>query len=210
MFEDCAQAHGAFYQGKRVGNLSDAAAFSFYPGKNLGALGDAGAVVTNEELIYTKIKALANYGSDKKYHNLYKGVNSRMDELQAAVLDVKLKYLDNDNKRRREIADYYLSNIKNPQIILPQIKNNEATVWHVFAVRTPERDRFQQYLTDNGIQTLIHYPTPPHQQPAYQEWNSKHYPISEEIHKTIISLPISPVMTDEEVQQIVETVNAYH
>ena len=210
VFEDCAQAHGAFYQGKRVGNLSDAAAFSFYPGKNLGALGDAGAVVTNEEIIYTKIKALANYGSDKKYHNLYKGVNSRMDEIQAAVLDVKLKYLDNDNKRRREIADYYLSNIKNPQIILPQIKNNEATVWHVFAVRTPERDRFQQYLTDNGIQTLIHYPTPPHQQPAYSEWNSKHYPISEEIHSTIISLPISPVMTDEEIQQIVETVNAYH
>ncbi len=209
VFEDCAQAHGAVYQGKRVGNLSDAAAFSFYPGKNLGAFGDAGAVVTNDETIYHKIKALANYGSDKKYHNLYKGVNSRLDEMQAAILDVKLKYLDDDNEKRRQIAEHYLSYIKNPLIVLPKIKDAQAMVWHVFTVRTAERDRFQQYLADNGVQTLIHYPTPPHQQPAYQEWNNESYPISEEIHKTIISLPISPVLTDEEVESIVEIVNAY-
>ena len=209
VFEDCAQAHGAVYKGKHVGNLSDAAAFSFYPGKNLGAFGDAGAVLTNDEAVYNKIKALANYGSDRKYHNLYKGVNSRLDEIQAAVLDVKLKYLDDDNIRRRQIAKYYRENIKNPKIILPKTYDENAHVWHVFAVRTTERDRFQQYLADNGVQTLIHYPTPPHQQPAYAEWNKESYPISEEIHKTIISLPISPVMTDEEVKKVEEIVNAY-
>lgn len=209
VFEDCAQAHGAVYKGKHVGNLSDAAAFSFYPGKNLGAFGDAGAVLTNDEAVYNKIKALANYGSDRKYHNLYKGVNSRLDEIQAAVLDVKLKYLDDDNIRRRQIAKYYRENIKNPKIILPKTYDENAHVWHVFAVRTTERDRFQQYLADNGVQTLIHYPTPPHQQPAYAEWNKESYPVSEEIHKTIISLPISPVMTDEEVKKVEEIVNAY-
>lgn len=209
VFEDCAQAHGAYYQGKRVGNLSDAAAFSFYPGKNLGALGDAGAVVSNDKELIDKVKALANYGSDRKYHNLYKGLNSRLDELQAAILDVKLPHLDADNARRREIAKYYREHITNPKIILPKVYEETAHVWHVFAVRTEERDRFQQYLTDNGVQTIIHYPTPPHKQPAYQEWNDRTYPITEEIHKTIISLPMSPVMTDDEVKEVVRVVNEW-
>lgn len=209
VFEDAAQAHGAEYQNRRVGNLSDAAAFSFYPGKNLGCMGDGGAVTTNDEELYQKIKALANYGSDRKYHNLYKGLNSRLDELQAAVLDVKLPYLDADNARRREIASYYRENITNPEVILPQTYDEKAAVWHVFAVRTAERDRFQQYLSDNGVQTIIHYPTPPHKQPAYREWNHLSFPITEEIHRTIISLPISPVMTDTEVQKVTEIVNAY-
>ena len=209
VFEDCAQAHGAKYQGKRVGNLSDAGAFSFYPGKNLGCMGDGGAVVTNDENVYKKVKALANYGSDRKYHHIYKGTNSRLDELQAAVLDVKLPHLDADNARRREIASYYRKNITNPLIILPQTYEEEAAVWHVFVVRTRERDRFQQYLANKGVQTIIHYPTPPHKQEAYAEWNDRSYPISEEIHRTIISLPMSPVLTDEEVKQVAEIVNEY-
>ena len=209
VIEDAAQGHGAEYQGRRTGNLSDAAGFSFYPGKNLGCLGDGGAVTTNDEELYNKIKALANYGSDVKYHNLYKGVNSRLDEIQAAVLDVKLKYLDADNQKRRQISEYYRQNIKNPLITLPQTYDEKAHVWHVFAVRTPERERFQKYLTDNGVQTLIHYPTPPHKQPAYAEWNTRSYPISEKIHNEIISLPISPVMTDAEIQQLVDIINDY-
>lgn len=209
VFEDSAQAHGAKYMGKHAGNLSDAAAFSFYPGKNLGCMGDGGAVVTNDEELYNKVKALANYGSDRKYHHIYKGTNSRLDELQAAVLDVKLPHLDADNARRREIATYYRANIINPKIILPQTYDEEAAVWHVFAVRTAERDKFQQYLTDNGVQTIIHYPTPPHKQEAYKEWANRSYPISEEIHRTIISLPISPVITDEEVKEVVRIVNEY-
>ena len=209
VFEDCAQAHGAFYQNKRVGNLSDAGAFSFYPGKNLGCMGDGGAITTNDETLYQKIKALANYGTDRKYHHIYKGTNSRLDELQAAVLDVKLPHLDADNARRREIATYYRKNITNPKIILPETYSEDAAVWHVFAVRTQERDRFQQYLTDNSVQTIIHYPTPPHKQDAYREWNDRSYPIAEEIHRTIISLPMSPVLTDEEVKQVTEIVNAF-
>lgn len=209
VFEDCAQAHGAIYQNKRVGSLSDAGAFSFYPGKNLGALGDAGAIATNDEYLYLRAKALANYGSDRKYHHIYKGLNSRLDEIQAAVLDVKLPHLDKDNARRREIAAYYRSHITNPKIILPQTYDENAAVWHVFVVRTKERDAFQQYLSDNGVQTIIHYPCPPHKQLAYKEWNNLSYPISEEIHNTIISLPISPVMTDDEVEKVVEIVNAF-
>lgn len=209
VFEDCAQAHGAIYQNKRVGSLSDAGAFSFYPGKNLGALGDAGAIATNDEDLYLRAKALANYGSDRKYHHIYKGLNSRLDEIQAAVLDVKLPHLDKDNARRREIAAYYRSHITNPKIILPQTYDEKAAVWHVFVVRTKERDAFQQYLSDNGVQTIIHYPCPPHKQLAYKEWNNLYYPISEEIHNTIISLPISPVMTDDEVEKVVEIVNAW-
>ena len=209
VFEDAAQAHGAIYQGKRTGNLSDAAAFSFYPGKNLGCLGDGGAVTTNDEEIYHKIKALANYGSDRKYHHIYKGLNSRLDEIQAAVLDVKLPHLDDDNEYRRKIVQYYHSHIDNPLITLPETYDDKAHVWHVFAVRTQERDRFQQYLTDNGIQTIIHYPTPPHKQLAYQEWNGLSFPITEKIHREIISLPISPVLTDDEVKKVVEVVNAW-
>ena len=169
VFEDAAQARGAIYQDKRVGNLSDAAAFSFYPGKNRGCMGDGGAITTNNEEIYDKIKFLANYGSDRKYHHIYKGVNSRLDAIQAAVLDVKLPYLDNDNNYRREIAKYYRENIKNSKIILPQLYDEKAAVWHIFAVRTKNRNKFQQYLSDNGIQTLIHYPIPPHKQEAYKK-----------------------------------------
>lgn len=209
VFEDCAQAHGALYQGKRVGSLGNAGAFSFYPGKNLGCMGDGGAVTTNDKTLYEKLKALANYGSDRKYHNLYKGVNSRLDEIQAAVLDVKLKYLDADNARRRERAAYYIKHITNPRIALPQTYDELAAVWHVFTVRTERRDAFQQYLSENGIQTLIHYPTPPHKQPAYAEWNARSYPITEKIHREILSLPMSPVMTEEEVRFVVDTMNAW-
>ncbi len=207
IIEDAAQAHGAVYQGRKTGNLGDAAGFSFYPGKNLGALGDAGAVTTNDDELAAKIEALRNYGSKVKYQNLYQGLNSRMDELQAAVLDVKLPLLDKDNKRRREIADYYLKNITNPKIILPQAKYREGHVFHVFVVRTEERDRFQNYLSENGIQTVIHYPVPPHKQPAYKELNNLNLPITEKIHREIISLPISQVMTEEEIDKVVEVVN---
>ena len=209
VFEDAAQAHGAEYQGQKVGNLGDAAAFSFYPGKNLGCMGDGGAVVTNDEELYNKVKALANYGSDRKYHHIYKGLNSRLDEIPAAVVDVKLPHLQQDNQRRREIAKYYRENIKNPLIVLPQTYDEKAHVWHVFAVRTAERDRFQKYLSDNGVQTIIHYSTPPHKQPAYAEWKHLSFPVTEQIHREIISLPMSPVMTDEEVEQLVEVVNRY-
>ena len=209
VIEDSAQAHGAYYKDKRVGNLSDASAFSFYPGKNLGCMGDGGAVTTNDTELAAKIKALANYGSDRKYHHIYKGVNSRLDEIQAAVLDIKLKHLDKDNSRRKEISKYYRDNIKNPLIILPQTYNEKSHVWHIFAVRTKERDKFQKYLEEKGIQTIIHYPTPPHKQNAYKEWVNLSYPITEEIHRTIISLPISPVMTAEEVKKVTEVVTEY-
>ena len=209
IIEDSAQAHGAIYKGRKTGNLGDASGFSFYPGKNLGCMGDGGAVTTSDEELAQKIRALGNYGSHKKYCNLYKGVNSRLDEIQAAVLDVKLPHLDKDNQRRREISKYYRENIKNPAIILPKTYDEMAHVWHVFAVRTQNRDKLQQYLKDNDIQTLIHYPTPPHKQQAYKEWNNLSYPITEEIHRTILSLPISPVMEDDEVMKVVKTVNSY-
>ena len=209
IIEDAAQSHGAYYEGRRAGSLSDAAGFSFYPGKNLGCLGDGGAVTTNDENLYMKIKALANYGSHIKYHNIYKGVNSRLDELQAAVLDVKLKGLDKDNARRREIAKFYRKNIKNPLVILPEVKNEDSHVWHIFAVRVHDRVKFQKYLEDNGVQTLIHYPIPPHKQEAYKEYNHLSFPITEKIYKEIISLPISPAMSDAEVKNIVEAVNKF-
>ena len=211
IIEDSAQGHGAGVNIKgefrKVGNLGDASGFSFYPGKNLGCMGDGGCVTTNDDELAAKVRAIANYGSHKKYCNLYKGVNSRLDEIQAAVLDVKLPHLDADNAKRRKIAKYYRENIKNPKIILPKTYDKDAHVWHVFAVRTENRDEFQEYLKQNDIQTLIHYPTPPHKQEAYKEWNNLSFPITEEIHKTIISLPISPVLTDEEVQKVVKVVN---
>lgn len=209
IIEDSAQAHGAEYQGRRAGNLGDAAGFSFYPGKNLGAMGDAGAVTTNDEVLYNKIKAIANYGSDRKYHHIYKGTNSRLDELQAGILDVKLQYLEADNNKRREIARYYRENIKNPLITLPQAYDEKAHVWHVFVVRVKERERFQQYLNDNGIQTVIHYPTAPHKQDAYKEYADLSLPVTEQIHREVISLPISPVMTQEEIETVVRVVNEF-
>ena len=207
VIEDSAQAHGALYNDIKTGSLGHASGFSFYPGKNLGCMGDGGCVTTNDDDLAARIRAIANYGSHKKYCNLYKGVNSRLDEIQAGVLDVKLKYLDKDNARRREISKYYRENIKNPKIILPKTYDEQSHVWHVFAVRTEKRDEFQEYLKQNDIQTLIHYPTPPHKQEAYKEWNNLSYPITEEIHKTIISIPISPVMTDDEVKKVVEVIN---
>lgn len=209
VIEDSAQAHGSLYKGKRTGNLGDASGFSFYPGKNLGCIGDGGCVTTNDETLAQKIRVLRNYGSHVKYENLYKGLNSRLDEIQAAVLDVKLKGLDEDNQRRREISKAYREKIKNPLVILPQCKDENAHVWHIFVVRVENREHFQKYLTEKGIQTLIHYPIPPHKQEAYKEWNNLSFPVTEKIHREIISLPISPVMTDEEVQRVVDAVNNY-
>lgn len=209
IIEDSAQAHGAIYQGKRVGNLGDASGFSFYPGKNLGCIGDGGCVTTNDDELATKIRALRNYGSHKKYHNIFIGINSRLDEIQAGILDIKLKYLDEDNQKRKEIAWCYRKNITNPNIILPNIYADDSHIWHIFAVRTKERDKFQKYLFDNGVETIIHYPIPPHKQECYKEWNNLNFPITEEIHKTILSLPISPVMSDDEIKKVVEVVNKY-
>lgn len=210
VIEDAAQAHGAISSGKRTGNLGDAAGFSFYPGKNLGALGDGGCVTTNDNELAEKIRSLRNYGSQIKYFNLYKGVNSRLDELQAAVLSVKLKHLDRDNKKRREIAKYYLDHIKNPNIILPQLADDEKSqVWHLFVVRTEDRNHLQDYLKQSGIETVIHYPVPSHMQACYSELNFETLPITEIIHSSCLSLPISPVMTDSEIEKVVEACNNY-
>lgn len=194
---------------RKVGNLGDASGFSFYPGKNLGCMGDGGCVTTNDDELAAKIRAIANYGSDRKYHHIYKGINSRLDEIQAAVLDVKLPHLDSDNERRREISKYYRENIKNPKIILPKVYDENSHVWHIFPIRCEQRDELQKYLEENGIQTNIHYPTPPHKQGAYKELEKMSYPVSEEIHRTELSLPISPVLTDGEVKKVVEVINAF-
>lgn len=208
LLEDDAQAHGCYFDNKRTGSLGNAAAHSFYPGKNLGALGDAGAVTTNDELLAHTIRSLANYGSTRKYEFTFKGKNSRMDEIHAAVLNVKLPYLDEENQRRKQIAKAYLKGINNPQITL--IKDNDRdNVYHIFPILCPSRDRLQQYLKDNGIETMIHYPIPPHQQQAYKEWNERHYPITEFIHQQELSLPCNPAMTDEEVYQIIDSLNMY-
>jgi dTDP-4-amino-4,6-dideoxygalactose transaminase len=209
VIEDCAQSHGAISGGKKAGNWGDAAGFSFYPGKNLGALGDAGAITTNDDELAKTLRALMNYGSHVKYQNLYKGVNSRLDELQAALLSVKLKYLDAETESRRVIANKYLSEITNPKIILPKIANSLSHVWHLFVIQVENREVFQQYLADRDIQTVIHYPIPPHKQPAYKEWNQELFPISEKIHNSIISLPLSPVMPLEEVEMVISVINEY-
>jgi dTDP-4-amino-4,6-dideoxygalactose transaminase len=209
VIEDAAQAHGAAYKGRKTGSLGDAAGFSFYPGKNLGCLGDGGAIATNDDALFEKVKALANYGSLVKYQHIYKGLNSRLDEIQAAALDVKLPYLEADNAKRREIASMYLQGIRNDAIALPHAYAEEAHVWHVFAVRTKERDRLARYLHDQGIETLIHYPTPPHKQAAYEEWNGMSFPITEKIHREILSLPMSPVMTELEILTVIEALNRY-
>ena len=208
--EDVAQAHGARYRGRMAGCLGDAAGTSFYPGKNLGALGDAGCVTTDDEVLANTVRTLANYGSEKKYVNSLKGVNSRMDEIQAAVICLKLKRLDEDNGRRRGIAALYDANITNPLITLPAIADNpEENVYHIYPVRCPDRDALKQYLADRGIHTFIHYPIPPHKQQAYREWNHLTYRISERIHREILSLPISPLLTDAQVRRIIEAVNAF-
>lgn len=215
VLEDSAQAHGAHIKGKKAGAWGDASGFSFYPGKNLGALGDAGAITTNDEELAVTIRAIANYGSHKKYENLYQGVNSRLDEMQAALLRVKLKYLDSDTYRRKEIASIYTKKIQNPLIHLPTIHlgadvaDFDSHVFHLFVVQTEYRNAFQSYLNENKIGTMIHYPIPPHKQKAYKEWNRQNFPITEDIHNTVLSLPISPVMTNEEVDYIVEIINNF-
>jgi dTDP-4-amino-4,6-dideoxygalactose transaminase len=210
VIEDSAQSHGAYYKDKRSGNLGDASGFSFYPGKNLGALGDGGAVTTNDDELANAIRALGNYGSHKKYENLYKGINSRLDEMQAAMLRVKLRYLDEEVNKRRAIANYYLENIKNEKIILPTLTCKDNHVWHLFVIRTQNRDELQNYLHVNGIQTLIHYPIPPHKQVAYKEWNNESYPISEQIHNEAVSLPISGVQSLDDTQKIVVAINDFN
>lgn len=208
--EDNAQTIGADWNGKKSGNLGDAAGFSFYPGKNLGALGDAGAITTSDDQLAATIRALANYGSNQKYVNIYQGLNSRLDEIQAAVLDVKLKYIDSENEIRRKIAKRFVSEINNLKIILPEYPENELEhVWHVFIIRSGNRELLQNYLTENGIQTLIHYPIPPHKQEAYKEWNNLSFPISEKIHEEVLSLPISPVLGENEVSQIITALNNF-
>ena len=212
VIEDCAQAHGAYAGARRAGNLGDAAGFSFYPGKNLGCLGDGGAVTTNDDGLAEKVRALRNYGSDVKYHFPYRGTNSRLDEIQAAWLRVKLPHLDADNARRAEIAARYCREIANPAVTLPMAvdcNRRLSNVWHVFPVRVEKRDEFQAHLTEKGIQTVIHYPIPPHRQPAYTEWHGLELPITEKIHDTVISLPISPVMTEDEVSEVIAAVNAW-
>lgn len=209
IIEDSAQAHGAIYQGKKVGNLGDIGCFSFYPGKNLGALGDGGSITTNDEEVAIKIRAIANYGSLIKYENIYKGLNSRLDEIQAAILDLKLQFLDADNQQRREIAKIYRENIKNEKIVLPKPYKEESHVWHLFVIRTKDRDKLQEYLKIKGIQTLIHYPIPPHKQNAYKEWNNLSFSITEKIHKEVLSLPISPVMNKEEAFYIAQILNEF-
>lgn len=210
IIEDCAQAHGAKDQnGLMAGNLGDAAGFSFYPGKNLGALGDAGAVTTNDPNLANCIRALMNYGSLVKYQNQFKGINSRLDEVQAAILKVKLKYLNEETTKRRLLASRYLARINNDKLFLPTFYNDMSHVWHVFVIRTKDRDKLRVYLEQHGVQTVIHYPIPPHNQVALRELNTFKYPISELIHDSIISIPLSPVLTLEEVDTIIELLNNY-
>ncbi len=210
IIEDNAQAIGAEWNGIKTGNLGDAAGFSFYPGKNLGALGDGGAVTCKDALLAKTIRALANYGSQEKYVNQYQGLNSRLDEIQAAVLDVKLKYIDAENARRREIAERYIAEINNDKITLPSLPEDpNEHVWHLFVIRTEKRAELQKHLEENGVQTLIHYPIPPHKQKAYKFWNHLSFPLTEQIHQEVLSLPISPVMTNEDVNQVIEKVNNF-
>ncbi|GGM97843.1 DegT/DnrJ/EryC1/StrS family aminotransferase [Shewanella xiamenensis] len=228
VLEDCAQSHGAEINGKRAGNWGDAAGFSFYPGKNLGALGDAGAITTNNDELAQTLKALRNYGSHKKYENLYQGVNSRLDEMQAAMLRVKLRHLEAETVRRQQIAAMYCEGINNPRIALPlnvafttnnsQLTTNNSTlsiqhykqhVWHLFVVRCENREALQQHLTDNGVQTLIHYPIPPHKQHAYRQYAEIQLPLTEQIHQQVLSIPLDPTMSDEAVKQVIAAMNEF-
>lgn len=214
VLEDSAQAHGALLQGKKAGGWGDASGFSFYPGKNLGALGDAGAMTTNDAELARTVRALGNYGSHEKYRNLYQGVNSRLDEIQAAMLSVKLKYLDESTRQRRVIVNAYLKGIDNAAIQLPlpastDAREYEQHVWHLFVVRSAQRDRLQAHLAAQGIQTNIHYPIPPHKQNAYAAMSELSLPITEAIHTEVLSLPLSPVMTLEEAQLVIDACNSF-
>lgn len=211
VLEDAAQAHGAAIDGKKAGSWGDAAGFSFYPGKNLGALGDAGAITTSDTVLAETLRALSNYGSHEKYKNLFKGVNSRLDEIQAAMLRVKLSQLDRDTEHRRLLATIYLKNInKNERVKLPHVTSLEQHVWHLFVIRCNERSALQQYLNLEGIQTLIHYPIPPHKQLAYTEWNKQNYPITEALHQEVLSLPIGPTITTEQILHIANSINRFN
>ncbi|MEL4271904.1 DegT/DnrJ/EryC1/StrS family aminotransferase [Shewanella xiamenensis] len=229
VLEDCAQSHCAEIDGKRAGSWGDAAGFSFYPGKNLGALGDAGAITTNDDELAQTLKALRNYGSHKKYENLYQGLNSRLDEIQAAMLRVKLRHLEVETVRRQQIAAMYCEGINNPYIVLPldaatfttnnsqlttnhsplTIQHYKAHVWHLFVVRCENREALQQHLADKGIQTLIHYPIPPHQQQAYQQYAEMHLPLTEQIHQQVLSIPLDPTMSDAAVKQVIAAMNEF-
>ncbi len=216
VLEDSAQAHGASLNGQTAGSWGDASGFSFYPGKNLGALGDAGAITTDDSELANMLRALRNYGSHEKYKNLFQGVNSRLDEIQAAMLNVKLRHLDTEIAHRREVATAYLTGIDNPTIVLPidisaiDITTHPRHVWHVFVIRCQQRDALQKYLKEQGIQTLIHYPIPPHRQRAYRAWSAQHLPISEQIHEQVLSIPIGPTISMEDVQKVINTVNEFN
>jgi dTDP-4-amino-4,6-dideoxygalactose transaminase len=211
IIEDNAQAIGAKYKNLNSGNLGDAAGFSFYPGKNLGALGDSGAVTTNDKELAKIIRAIANYGSEVKYENKFSGLNSRMDEIQAGILSIKLKYLDDENAKRKGIAQYYLNHINNPEIILPEIinGNSDSHVWHLFVIRTERRDELKEYLEKNKVQTVIHYPIPPHKQKCYEKLNNLKFEITEKIHKEVLSLPISPILVEKDMVRIVDLINKF-
>lgn len=210
IIEDAAQAHGAENEhGVKAGNLGDAAGFSFYPSKNLGALGDGGAVTTNDESLFDVIKMIRNYGASSKYVNEYIGLNSRLDEIQAAFLSIKLKLLDADNERRREIARRYLTEIKNPKVDLPEYDNSKNHVFHAFVVRTKDREKLKTHLDSHSVQFLIHYPIPPHKQKAFKQFHELNLPITEGIHDTALTLPMSPVMSEEEVTEVIDTLNEY-
>ena len=209
LIEDNAQAHGCMFHGVKTGALGDAAGHSFYPGKNLGAFGDAGAVTTNDDELASVVRSLANYGSAKKYVFRYKGWNSRLDEIQAAVLDVKLSHLDQDIELRKQVAKRYIAGIHNPKIILPKIFDWQQHVFHLFPIRCVERDALQNYLTEKNIGTLIHYPIPPHKQECYAEWNNMVLPITEKIHNEELSIPMSPTMTVAQIDYVAQALNAY-
>lgn len=216
VIEDAAQAHGATYRGRKAGSLADAGCFSFFPGKNLGALGDAGAVTTDDKQLASMIKSLRNYGeaifddlSQRKYRNDYKGRNSRLDEIQAAVLSLKLKDLECDTNQRRKIADYYLSTVNNDRFVLPMVPQWADPAWHLFVVRCGDRDQLKHYLEKKGIKTLIHYPIPPHKQGAYSEWNGWSYPITERIHREVLSIPLYPCLSEADQEYIVDALNGF-
>lgn len=209
LIEDNAQAHGCLYRGKKTGSLGDAAGHSFYPGKNLGALGDGGAITTNDDELAKVVRALANYGSSEKYVFKYTGRNSRLDEIQAAILDVKLRHLDEDVAKRKQVAKFYIDNITNPKIITPIVKDWDEHVFHLFPIRCEQRNDLQKYLSENGIQTVIHYPIPPHKQECYKEWNDLSFPITEKIHNEELSLPMSPCLTEEQIREVVRVVNEF-
>lgn len=209
LFEDNAQAHGCLFEGQKTGSLGNAAGHSFYPGKNLGALGDGGAVTTDDKDVADTVRALANYGSKVKYVFDYTGRNSRLDEIQAAILDVKLKYLDQDNDKRKKVAKLYYEGIKNPAVILPETKDFASNVFHLFPVLTEKRDELQQYLKSKEIGTVIHYPIPPHKQKCYEAWNGLSFPITERIHNSELSLPMGPAITEEQVRYVIDAINEW-